>query len=250
MGVLVKRTPSTARLATALAATLVGGLFVTAPAPAQAAPLGSIAVETGPYVRTSAGCKDHPVKYRVTGSDPDPGTWTVQLRLYQPGAAEPFTGITYSSGGGAGAPAGTLKVRICGKDVKQGKYYLEYRLLHGPQLSRTISDATLLTVRHTATRTTLRTAKLSGKKYRARIGVRVEKPGGYVALRGAKVRMQQRTASGWKDVSGATGTTDAKGVAVFPFTSPRPRAKVEVRAVTRSAPYRSGSVSKSRTIGG
>jgi len=254
MGVHVKRHPSTARLSATLAATLVGSLVgalcAAAPATARTGSQASLTVRVGDFVRTSDGCRNHPVTYAARGSAPEPGTWTIQLRLFEPGATEPTSTTAYTSIGGAGAPAGTLQLQVCGKDFRPGVHDLEYRLLHGPERSRLLAGSTDLTVRAPATRTALRTTKLSGAKHRARVTVGVEKGSGYAALRGAKVRVQALTRGTWKNVKGARATTGRTGVAVITFTSPRPRAAVKVRAVTRPAPFRAGSTSPTRTIGG
>ena len=236
----------------ALPATLASALAlasVCAGVPPAWADAAAVSVRRGGSVRSSADCVMHPVQYAATGSAPDAGTWTLNLRLFHPDATAPVAQTTLTNQAGTTAAEGTVNLRVCGADVEPGDYHLEHRLSHGPAESRLIAGASTLTIRNARTRTTMTTIRSGSDSYRARIKVRHETPTGFTALAGARVRVQHLTDRGWTLVKGSRARTGTEGVAVVRFTSPRPRAHPRLRAVTTAAPYRAGSSSPGRTIG-
>jgi hypothetical protein len=235
---------------TGLAAALVaGGLSALAATPAHAAD-ASVTITQTPMVRYSTDCIEHPVTFRAQGSGPDAGDWSLKLLLWENGASTPAAQTTYAYQGAADAAQATVKLRVCGSDFTPGTYSLEYRLSHGPDRSRLLADSTTFTVRAPRSRTRLATSSLGGGKHRATLRARVETPNGFKARKGVKVRLQYQTSSGWALVKGTRAHTAANGNVTLTFTSPNPRKPVTVRATTAPAPFRAGSSSPTRTIGG
>ncbi|MGN0065973.1 MAG: hypothetical protein ACI379_17190 [Nocardioides sp.] len=243
-----------ARLLTTLAGSslatvlVASGLGLTA-APASAAD-AFVSISTSPLVRYSEDCVKHPVRFSALGNGPDVGNWTITLRLWKGNASTPTAQTVFEHQGGTTATDGTINLTVCGDKATPGAYSLEYQFAHGPGQTRLIANSTAFTVRAPKTRTGLATTSLGGGKHRAKIKVTRETPSGYKATQGARVRLQHKTASGWALVKGTRTRTKADGTVLVTFTSPKPRKAVTVRAVTAAAPFRAGSTSPTRTIGG
>jgi hypothetical protein len=224
------------RLALVLGA-IVGALAV-APAPAQAAVVGSTSTSD---VVLYEHCQQHPISYAV---DIPQGTsfWRLEVVLFDP-AADTSQGNVVTAA--TGPSTGTVDVQFCGSEP--GTWTVRAtgftQVLPAVEIPFTLPDSTFQ-VRPMATRTSLATKPLDHGRYQLTSRVRRQGEHGYERANGIPVRLEKLVHGQWQRVRGLA-LTAVRGKAVAIVDSPG-----KYRAVVRQGGNYRRSTSKPVSVGG
>lgn len=193
-------------------------------------------------------CRPHPYGYAVS-VPADAGYWDLRVSLRGPDGHETatdFVALPDSSG------TSTFSSYLCPPGDLYGTYTIRATLEWGPE-EQTVDQSTQLadahfTMRKPFTRTSL-TVSTSRPAYRQlvtyRIGVRDERPTGYVATSFAWVVLQKRVEGHWVRIKGTRTLTHSNGYVRLRLRYLHHHKRMRVRAVAQEAPRFSRSVSPS-----
>jgi hypothetical protein len=178
------------------------GLVALAAAPSYAAPTGS--VSTGDGVLYD-GCRAHAFDYAVTPAGEE---WELDVRLLAPDGTQKAVGYEW------GATRGTDTFTFCDGD-QPGTWTVTATLVDyvdgKPAASTPLPSATF-TMRAPQTRVTVSRSR-AGHGTAVRVRASTETADGWEPETYAPVRLQRRTAQGWRTVLPGQLVTDDRGVA-------------------------------------
>jgi hypothetical protein len=229
-------------LALALGGAGLGGAGLAAPATAATAS-GSV---TGVNGVLYDDCREYAYLYRVDVPD-GAGYRALRTRLVAPGGAVADTGYVVPD---ANHSSGTSTFLLCTPTDPYGTYRIEATVEWGPEGSPP-TDSTPIPDAHFSMRKPMTRTSLSVSTHRPapgqlvtyRIGVRDERPAGYVATAFAWVFLQKKVDGHWVRIKGSRTLTHATGKVRLRLRYRGHHQRMRVRAVTAEAPRFSRSVS-------